>query len=301
VNVKMSARERIKKLFLKQFPFFISVPALLWQFFFLYFPLLFILYVSFISKDGVGAFTGKLTISHYLSVLNWQYCAIVMRSFGLAVGNSIISLLLAYPVAYFLAFRVKKWKNLFLFLIILPFWTNLLVQVYAWFFVLEPYGIVNLILMKSGIIAQPLYLLNSVLAVFLGMVYCYVPFMVVPLYSTLESIDGRLLEASADLGASPLETFQRITLPLSVPGIRTGFFLVFIPSFGEFVIPALLGGGKSMYVGTLISHHFLILQNTFTGAALTTVSGVLLLCFSLCTYYCLMYTITFFARGHQSE
>jgi len=277
----------VKKLFLNQISFFISVPALLWQFFFLYFPLAFIVYVSFVTKGSLGDFT----LAHYVSIVSWPYFEIIFRSVGLAFVNSLISFCLAYPVAYFLALHVKKWKNLFLFFLILPFWTNLLVQIYAWFFVLEPYGIVNSVLLYCGIITQPLQLLNSVFAVLLGMVYCYVPFMVVPLYSTLERLDYRLLEASADLGASPFETFRRITLPLSLPGIRTGFFLVFIPSFGEFIIPSLLGGGKQMYVGTLISHHFLIMQNTSTGAALTTMSGMLLVCSSLLIYYCLKRSI----------
>ena len=282
-----------KKIFLDQLSFFISVPALLWQFFLLYVPFAFIFYFSFLSKDPTGGFT----LAHYGVLFSWPYAAIIWRSLSLALANGILSLLLAYPVAYFLALYVKKWKNFFLFFMILPFWTNLLVQVYAWFFVLEPYGVLNTVLLKLGVISAPLQLLNSMFAVFLGMVYCYVPFMVAPLYSTLDNLDGRLLEASADLGASPLQTFRRITLPLSLPGIRTGFFLVFIPSFGEFVIPALLGGGKRMYVGTLISHYFLILQDTFTGAAFTTVSGVILLVSAILTYYCLMRSITLLTGG----
>lgn len=278
---------KAKALFLDQFSFFIAVPALLWQFFFLYFPLLFIILISFISKEVPHHFT----LEHYQPAFYWSYLSIMIRSFVLALGNSVISLCLAYPVAYFLALYVKRWKNLFLFFMILPFWTSLLVQVYAWMFVLEPYGVINNMLLWSGLISEPLQLLNSLFAVFVGMVYCYVPFMVLPLYSTLESLDVRLLEASADLGAGALETFRRITLPLSLPGIRTGFFLVFIPSFGEFVIPALLGGGKRMYVGTLISHYFLILQDMFTGAALTVACGFVLLLSVLLTYYMLTQTV----------
>jgi len=280
-----------KKVFWNHISFFISVPALLWQFFFLYVPLAFIFCLSFLSKD----YAGNFTLTHYAALFSWPYAIIIFRSLSLALANGVISLFLAYPVAYFLALHVKKWKNLFLFFIILPFWTNLLVQVYAWFFVLEPYGVINTLLLRFGVISVPLQLLNSMGAVFLGMIYCYIPFMVVPLYSTLDNLDGRLLEASADLGASSLETFRRITLPLSLPGIRTGFFLVFIPSFGEFIIPSLLGGGKRMYVGTLISHYFLILQDVFTGAAFTTVSGVLLLGSVFLIYYCLMRSIILLA------
>lgn len=277
---------KAKNIFFDQLSFFISVPALLWQFFFLYFPLLFIICISFIEPTSA-----HLTLAHYRSLLYWPYLSVILRSFVLALGNSLISLCIAYPVAYFLAVHVKRWKSILLFFMILPFWTSLLVQVYAWVFVLEPYGVVNTLFIKLGLITEPLQMLNSLFAVFLGMVYCYVPFMVVPLYSTLESLDSRLLEASADLGASTIETFRRITLPLSLPGIRTGFFLVFIPSFGEFVIPALLGGGKRMYVGTLISHYFLILQDMFTGAALTVICGLVLLLSVLLVYYMLIYSI----------
>lgn len=280
----------IKKLFLSELSFFISVPALLWQFFFLYIPLTFIVYLSFFSKDVSG-----FTLNNYITFFSWPYAVIILRSFMLAFSNGIVTLVLSYPVAYFLAFHVKKWKNAFLFFMILPFWTNLLVQVYAWSFVLEPYGVLNTFLLQLGVIETPLYLLNSMFSVFLGMIYCYIPFMVVPLYSALETIDHRLLEASSDLGASHFETFRRITLPLSFPGIRTGFFLVFIPSFGEFIIPSLLGGGRRMYVGTLISHYFLILQDSFRGAAFTVVSGIILLIAIFLVHYCLMRSVTFFA------
>lgn len=277
---------KAKNVFFDQLSFFISVPALLWQFFFLYLPLLFIVCISFIEPTSA-----HLTLAHYRSLLYWPYLSVILRSFILALGNSLISLCLAYPVAYFLAVHVKRWKSILLFFMILPFWTSLLVQVYAWIFVLEPYGVINTLLIKLGFITEPLQMLNSLFAVFLGMIYCYVPFMVIPLYSTLENLDSRLLEASADLGASTIETFRRITLPLSLPGIRTGFFLVFIPSFGEFVIPALLGGGKRMYVGTLISHYFLILQDMFTGAALTVICGLVLLLSALLVYYMLTRSI----------
>jgi spermidine/putrescine transport system permease protein len=163
-----------------------------------------------------------------------------------------------------------------LFFLTLPFWVNFLVQVYAWYFLLEYKGLINNFLLKLGIINEPLILASSLFAVFLVMVYCYLPFMIMPLYSMLEKIDPRLLEASSDLGATSWQTFYRITLPLSSPGIKTGFLLVLIPAFGEFVIPSLLGGSKYMLVGTLISYFFLVARNNAYGSAFTCLSGLAL-------------------------
>ena len=150
-------------------------------------------------------------------------------------------------------------------------------QVYAWFALLEYNGLLNRVLMHLGIVNQPLVMLNTSWSVYLIMFYCYVPFMVMPLYSVLEKLNVQLLEASADLGASSWKTFVTITLPLSMSGIKTGFFLVFVPSFGEFVIPTLAGGGKNMYVGSLISHYFLAMHDKFVGSAFTVVSGLVLI------------------------
>jgi len=158
----------------------------------------------------------------------------------------------------------------------LPFWTNFLIQLYAWFFLLERNGLVNTFLLRIGLISAPLQLTNNFFAIFLVMFYCYLPFMIMPLYTVLEKLDDTLFEAAADLGSDPWHTFFRITLPLSRSGIRTGFFLVFVPAFSEFVIPALLGGARYMFVGSLISHYFLIARNTFVGAAFTCLVGLVL-------------------------
>lgn len=152
-----------------------------------------------------------------------------------------------------------------------------MVQVYSWFFVLEHNGLLNTILLKLGIIQQPLHLLNNTFAIYLVMVYCYLPFMIMPLYSALEKIDRRVFEAAADLGATQWQTFIRVTVPLSMAGIRTGFFLVFVPSFGELVVPILLGGGKQLFVGPLITQYFLSARNPALGAAFTCISCIMLL------------------------
>lgn len=205
----------------------------------------------------------------------------------MAITNSFLCFLVGYPVAHFVSFSAGKFKNFCLFLLILPFWTNFLLHLYAWFFVLERSGFLNNILLSLGLITHPLHLLNSIWTVVAIMLYCYLPFMVLPIYSALERFDRNLLEASADLGATPWQTWRRIVFPLSFTGIQSGFFLVFIPSFGEFVIPGLLGGEKYLFVGTVISQYILGNRTLSLGAAFTVLS-----CASVLLFIGLIYIIT---------
>lgn len=261
---------QLKKTLFNELPFLAAVPAMVWQLLFFGIPLLIILCASFIHNNG-------FTFNNYIALFDFSYVKIIARSLFLALSNALICLLCAYPVAYFLAAHVKRFKNMLLFLLVLPFWTNFLVQVYAWFFLLEKNGLINALLLKIGIINTPLDISNSLFAVFIVMMYCYMPFMILPIYSTIEKLNLQLLEASADLGATPWQTFLRITLPLSMPGIKNGILLVLIPSFGEFVIPSLFGGGKHLMVGSLISYYFLVVNNSAIGAAFTLLSGLVLL------------------------
>lgn len=256
--------------------FFLASPALLWQILFLYIPIAVIVALSVLDRFDY-AFWRYLTWQHYQAIFDASYFFIILRSLILALSNALICLVFAYPVAYFLALRANGWKNVLLLLLILPFWTNFLVQVYAWFFVLERKGFLNTILQKIGFISEPLQIMNTPVAIQLVMLFCYLPFMIMPIYTALEKINKRLFEASADLGANNWQTLKRITFPLSLSGVRTGFFLVFIPSFGEFVIPALLGGGKTMYVGTLVSYYFVESKNANLGSAFTCVSALALI------------------------
>jgi len=243
---------------------------------FLYITLLIIVYISL--HEGPSAEWYMITLVNYIPFLDWIYLPIIGRSLALATTAALICLICAYPIAYYLAMKVEHgWKNVLLFLLTLPFWTNFLIQVYSWFFLLDRNGLINSLLLKLGIISQPLYIANNVFAMLLVIVYCYLPFMIMPLYSILEKINIDALEASMDLGATHWQTFSRITLPLSASGIKTGCLLVFVPTFGEFVIPALIGGSKYMMVGSLISHYFLVASNTALGAAFTMISGLLLL------------------------
>jgi ABC-type spermidine/putrescine transport system permease subunit I len=187
---------------------------------------------------------------------------------------------MAFPVAYFIALRAQeKYRNILLFLLTVPFWTSFLVQAYAWFFLLDRFGVINKILQFIGLINDPLPLSNSLLAILFVMIYCYLPFMILPIYTVLQKIDKRVLEASYDLGATYWQTMRAITFPLSLSGIQVGSLLVLVPSFGEFIIPVLMGGSKYLFVGPLISHYILVSHNSHVGAAFMFLSGFILLLF----------------------
>lgn len=272
-----------KTSFRENLSFFMSVPAFVWVILFFYLPLMTVIGRSFFIKTNLSL-VPTVSLAQYATFLDWTYIAIIERSLLLAFVTALICLLIAYPVAYFIARTIKKGKNILLFFIMLPFSVNLLIQAYAWFFMLGKTGLINNILLHLGIINQPLYLLNTPGAVYVVMIYCYLPFMILPLYTVLEKIDVRFIEASLDLGANKLQTFVRLIIPLSLSGISTGFFLVFIPVFGELVIPALLGGNKQMYVGTLISYYFLTTRNLVLGCAFTVASSVTVLIVAFVIY-----------------
>ena len=253
--------------------FFKSVPALLWQFLFFYIPLVFVVLISFTSESAL------VTLLNYADLFQKAYGYILIRSFLVAFFTAFFCFLVGYPLAYFIALKKREWKNIFLFFLMLPFWTNLLVLTYAWFFILDKDGLLNTLLLKIGIIGEPLSLINNFFAIMLIMFYCYLPFMIMPLFSVLEKFDVSCIEASKDLGANSWQTFWHVIFPITLPGIKAGFLLVFVPAFGEFVIPLLVGGDKYMFVGSLISHYFLIGQNKFMGAAFTVLSSIILFVF----------------------
>lgn len=289
----------LRALFEQEFPFFMSAPALVWQMLFLYVPLCLIVVASFMAVVNGTWDYSSFTVAHYRVFFDPMYVRIIARSCLLAFTTVVVCLLLAYPMAYFIAFYARRWKNVLLFLLILPFWLSLLVQVYAWFMLLDSYGLLNRLLLYVGVIAEPIQMLNTSFAIYLIMVYCYLPFMILPIYSTLEKLDTRLFDASMDLGASPLKTFMRITLPLSLSGIRTGALLVLVPAFGEFVVPALAGGGKHMFVGTLISHYFLVARDPALGTAFTCISAVVLLVLALGLHVGLAWLIGSYDEGEE--
>ena len=254
--------------------FFSIVPGMLWQILFLCLPLAFVIGLSFFEATDKVA---TLTLEYYRVVTNKFHLLVILRSLSVSLIVATVCSFVAYPVAYFIAFKVsKRWQNVCLFLLALPFWINFLLQVYAWCFILERNGLVNSLLLKIGLINEPLYLMNNMLAVMVVMIQGYLPFMILPVYSGMARFSKRLIEASYDLGASTFYTFYHITLPLTISGIRTGFILILVMTFGEFTIPTLLGGGKKLFVGTLISEYFFTSRSMSQGSAFVCVSGLVL-------------------------
>lgn len=249
----------------KEFRFAIGSPAIIWQICFFYIPIALLLLSSFIKSDYELSFT----FSNFTPFISKAYLQIIFFTLLIATSTALFCALIAYPLAYFIAFKCRKFRFFFLFLLILPFWTNFLLHVYSWVFILEKHGFVNRALLWLGVINEPLALFNSLFSVILMLVYMYLPFMVLPIYSALERFNPLILEASQDLGATWRQTFSRILFPLTLPAIRTGFFLVLIPCFGEFIIPELMGGDRYFFVGNVITHLMLGDTTTHLGAAYT--------------------------------
>ncbi|MGB3313880.1 MAG: ABC transporter permease subunit [Albidovulum sp.] len=206
---------------------------------------------------GVKEFLQGLDLANYLFLAGDSlYLKAYLNSLWVAVTSTVLTLLAAYPIAYGMACTPRRWRPTLMMLVILPFWTSFLIRVYAWIGILATDGYLNQLLLGLGLISEPLVMLNTNFAVYVGIVYTYLPFMVLPIYSALEKFDGSLLEAAEDLGCSRLSAFWLVTFPLSRPGIIAGCFLVFIPAVGEFVIPSLLGGSSTLMIGSVLWGEF---------------------------------------------
>lgn len=248
------------------------LPSTLWFFLLLLMPLFFIFIFSFGERGVYGGYVGGFTFEHYLNL--GARAKAFQNTLTLAPIGTIACLIFAYPLAYFLAVKTTKSKSLLLTMVIIPFWTSFLIRTYAWIFILGGKGIPTLLALIGF---EDVRLLNTPGAVTLGIIYGYLPLMVFPIYVTLEKLDKRLLEASDDLGGSPMSTFFRVTLPLSVPGIITGSMLVFILLMGEFLIPAILGGGKVFFLGNALVDLFLQSRNWPFGSAVAMTLVIIML------------------------
>jgi spermidine/putrescine transport system permease protein len=246
------------------------LPANVWMAFFFAAPLLIIAAYSMLTRGDFGGVERPWSFESYGRVLDPLYGAILLRSVVIAAAATSICVVLGFPLALFIS-RSGRRKNMFLQLVTLPFWTSFLVRTYAWLFLLRDTGLINTALLRAGVISHPLELLYNDGAVLLGLVYGYLPFMVLPLYATLEKQDPALLEAAADLGARPLRALLRITLPLSIPGMIAGAVLVFIPCLGAYLTPDLLGGGKTVMAGNLIQNQFTTARDWPFGSAVSLV------------------------------
>lgn len=231
-------------------------------------PLVILASYSFQSRGAYGGVIPPWTLENWQRLADPLYAGILARSFLVAALSTALCLVLGFPLAMAIT-RGGRWKNLLLALVMLPFWTSLLIRTYAWMFLLRDTGLVNTWLMRMGLVNEPLPLLYNWGAVVLGLVYAHLPFMVLPLYAALERQEPQLLEAAADLGARDWQAFWRVTLPLAAPGIRSGVLLVFIPCVGTYLIPDLLGGGKTILAGTLIQNQFTAARDWPFGAALS--------------------------------
>jgi spermidine/putrescine transport system permease protein len=232
-------------------------------------PLALVLAVSFASRGTYGGVEWTGTLANYTSIADPLYLRIFWRSLWIALLTTVVCLLLGLPLAYLIARAPKRRQAVLLLLIVIPFWTNFLIRTYAWMFILRTEGLLNTVLMALGIVDQPLNLLFTDTAVIIGLVYGYLPFMVLPLYAALERLDPSVIEAAWDLYAGPRKVFTRVILPLAKPGVVAGCLLVFIPTLGAYVTPDLLGGAKTMMIGNLIQQQYLVVRDWPFGSALS--------------------------------
>ncbi|HMZ08063.1 MAG TPA: ABC transporter permease [Anaerolineales bacterium] len=274
---------------------FLALPTTLWLFVLLVIPLFLTLVISFGQRSPDGDVIFSFSLNNYTRLFGYStdcpegqascfdplYVNILWRSLTLAFNTTFIVILLAYPLAYFIARAAPKQRNMFLFMVLIPLWTNFVIRVYAWMMLLRKEGAINAVI---GWVAHllhipftPLEMLYTPSAVLVGMVYEFLPFMILPIYTSLEKIDNSLYEAAADLGANAVRTFLRVTLPLSMPGVVAGTILVFIPVMGTFIVSDILGGRQVILVGNLIQRQFLDARDPTFGSAASLILMVLTL------------------------
>lgn len=249
--------------------YLLVLPFLLWNLTFLLMPLVTVVTQSLHVISSDYDVIPDWTIENYRRAFDVSILTVVLRSAGYALATTSLCLLLGYPLAYFIASSRGNNKSRFLMLVVLPFWTSYLLRAYAWMTLLQTDGLLNALLLKVGIISEPLQMLNSPLTVILGLTYGFLPFATLPIYTRLEQLDRSLLEAGADLGATPFQVFWKVTWPLSLPGVIAGSLITFVPAMGDFVTPELMGNPKTPMIGNIIEQQFLALFNWPMGSALS--------------------------------
>jgi spermidine/putrescine transport system permease protein len=252
-------------------------PSLFWLVVFFAIPLIIVFIHSFLSRGPYGQVVWKFNLNNYVRFFDPLYLRIFARSFKIAAVTTVLSLLLGYPMAYWIATRPAKSRNILLLLLMIPYWTNFLVRTYAWILILRDSGLVNSLLMGWGLIAEPLPLFGNDFAITVGLVYGWFPSMVLPCYAAIERLDFSLVEAAQDLYANELRAFTRVIFPLTLPGVIAGSILVFIPSLGAYVTPDLLGGAKSVMIGNVIQSQFLTVRDLPFGSAFSFVLMLIML------------------------
>jgi spermidine/putrescine transport system permease protein len=268
-------------------------PGMLWLLLFFNLPLLIVLFISLVERGRAGGIRtpAAFTLENYLQFFDPLYLGIFWHSVRIGLIVTLGCVLFGYPLAYFIARRDRRWRNALLLVVIIPFWTNFLVRTYALKSALATDGLINSLLVNTGMIDQPLNLLFNEFAVVLGLLYGYLPFAVLPLYASIEKFDFSLMEAAADLGANTRRAFLRIMLPMTMPGVVAAFVLVFVPVVGAFITPDLLGGGKVEMIGTLINRQFGVARNWPFGSAISFILMLLVL----------IGVIAYFRSGNESQ
>lgn len=246
-------------------------PGTLFLLVFMAAPVALLFVYSFFTRGRFGGVQFTFTTENFAKLLDPLYGSVILQSIGMAAVVTVLALLLGYPIAYAITKIPERWRTLALIAVVLPFWTNFLIRTYAWILLLNNAGIVNESLMGLGLIDKPLPLLYNWGTVAVGLLYMYLPLMILPLYASLQAVDPSLREAATNLGSTPWRVFRTVTLPLSLPGALTGAIFVFVPSMSNFVIPELLGGGKMILIGNLIRDQFLEARNWPFGATLALV------------------------------
>ena len=255
-----------------------------WLIFFVLIPNLLVLTVSFLTRDGSDFYALPFTLDNYANLFNPLYAQVVWNSLYMSGIATIICLLIGYPFAFMVSKINPKYRPFLLFLVVLPFWTNSLIRIYGMKVFLGVKGVLNTMLMDMGILSEPIRILNTEVAVIIGLVYLLLPFMILPLYSAIEKLDGRLLEAARDLGANAVQRFFRVILPLTMPGIVAGCLLVLLPAMGMFYVADLQGGAKVLLVGNVIKSEFLISRNWPFGSAIS-IGLTILMALLIFVYY----------------
>ncbi|MDF2885186.1 MAG: potB [Clostridiaceae bacterium] len=260
-------------------PFKLLSPVVIWMILFFVVPLLLVILVSFMMRGQYGDIKYSLTLSNYTRMMTPLYTGIFLKSIAISLVTTLLCLAFGYPFAYFIAMAPKKYRGMFLLLVMLPFWTNSLVRTYAWIILLRTEGIINSYLINFHIIKEPLKLLYNNTAVLIGMLYMMFPFMVLPIYTSVEKLDKSYLEAASDLGANGVKTFIRVTLPITLPGVVSGCLLVFVPTLGYFFIPDLMGGSKIILISNLIKNQYLTARDWPFGSAISVILIIVMLIF----------------------
>jgi spermidine/putrescine transport system permease protein len=264
--------------------YWLLTPGVLWSVGFLFIPLMVVCVISFAMRGTYGGVIWQFSLENYRDLWHVVYARIFGQSLVLASLTTVVCLLMGFPLAYYIGRLSPRWQAVWLLLIMIPFWTNFLVRTYAWMFILRTEGLLNTVLLGLDVITTPVELLYTDKAVLIGLVYGYLPFMVLPLYATLERLDPAVIEAARDLYADPWSVFWRVIVPLAKPGIIAGCILVFIPSLGAFLTPDLLGGARNMMIGNLIQHEYLVARDWPLGSAISLILMIIVIA-SVAAYF----------------